>query len=261
MRATVLASKRSHLASTMASSSTALTSAGCLLVATLGWLWRRSEAEARRLARRVALLEAESTNQQPAPQVLQRAAGDAPKAEVTAAQQTVAVTLQGPINESTAGELVLVRAEAAALAAQLEQLEEANVLRAARTLELEEANEQLEAQLATATGARTAALEHERQGRKERAEARTELAQAPAQASPNPSPGPSPSCNLVPAQSLTLALALALTRCATHSSRASRPRSRRAVGSSAPARPRRRRPRSRMKRCWRRDGSSSRWRG
>lgn len=169
----------------MASSSTALTSAGCLLVATLAWLWRRSEAEARRLARRVALLEAERSNQQPGPQVLQRAVDDSPKAEVAADQQAVAVTLQGPVDESTAGELVLARAEAAALAAQLEQLEEAHVLRAARTLELEEANEQLEAQLATATGARTEALVHERQGRKERAEVCTELAQAPAQASPS----------------------------------------------------------------------------
>jgi hypothetical protein len=159
----------------MASSLTALNSAGCLLVATLSWLWRRSEAEARRLARRVALLEAETST-------IQRAAGDSPKAEITADQQIVAVTLQRAMDKSTANELGLARAEAAALAAQLEQLEEANVLRAARTLELEEANKQLEAQLATVTGARTAALEHERQGRKERAEARTEFAQAPAQA-------------------------------------------------------------------------------
>lgn len=154
----------------MAFSSTALTSAGCLLVATLGWLWRRSEAEARRLSRRVAQLEAERLNQQAAaPQVLERAAEDSARAEISAGQPAVPVTLQRPVDDSTARELVLARAEAAALVAQLEQLEEANALRAARTLELEEANKQLEAQLATATGARTAALEHERQERKERA--------------------------------------------------------------------------------------------
>lgn len=148
----------------------ALTSAGCLLVATLGWLWRRSEAEARRLSRRVAQLEAERLNQQAAaPQVLERAAEDSARAEISAGQPAVPVTLQRPVDDSTARELVLARAEAAALVAQLEQLEEANALRAARTLELEEANKQLEAQLATATGARTAALEHERQERKERA--------------------------------------------------------------------------------------------
>lgn len=172
----------------MAFSSTALASAGCLLVATLGWLWRRSEAEARRLSRRVAQLEAERLNQQAAaPQVLERAAEDSARAEISAGQPAVPVTLQRPVDDSTARELVL------ALAAQLEQLEEVNALRVARTLELEEANTQLEAQLATATGARAAALEHERQERKERA--KVGAACLPPWSCPSPSlrqPRPSP---------------------------------------------------------------------
>ena len=52
-------------------------------------------------------------------QVLERAAEDSARAEISAGQPAVPVTLQRPVDDSTARELVLARAEAAAPAALL----------------------------------------------------------------------------------------------------------------------------------------------